>query len=274
MEKMSKEIKNQETKPQEVNDIKIKPSENMDESKANDIFDKILNKYDDEKPKSGEAKSDSETPTKEPLSEKELTSDSIKLQDKIDKDICAEYIDKLRKDDPKVDEVISKYEKVLNDPKATEQQKMRAYISLEQYKGTIFEKIFKNELSKYFKEINEKQRTVETVDGNTKPDIELFDAKKDIKIGTRTIGKGENLGVELKCGTDTYIYSQLEHICKQVKAHENSIVVVTKDYMELSKEKRVRFEEALEKENAKLYVTDVKAANVMNAIKENIKEEN
>ena len=45
MEKMAKEIKNQDVAQVETSDIKIKPSENMDKAKADNIFDKLLNEY-------------------------------------------------------------------------------------------------------------------------------------------------------------------------------------------------------------------------------------
>lgn len=49
MEKMAQEIKNYEVTQKETSDIKIKPSENMDKAKADNIFDKILNEYRQEK---------------------------------------------------------------------------------------------------------------------------------------------------------------------------------------------------------------------------------
>lgn len=44
-EKMSSEVKSQDIVSKDICDIKIKPSENMDKTKADNIFDKILNDY-------------------------------------------------------------------------------------------------------------------------------------------------------------------------------------------------------------------------------------
>lgn len=143
---------------------------------------------------------------------------------------------------------------------------------IETYKGTVFEDMLKDTVSPHFKDIEEKQVLIETSEGGTKPDIILRDAVEDLKIGNTEVKKGEDLFCEVKCGKKEYIENQMPHIEKQVLGHQegNSVVIVTKDYLEIEPGKCAAFEARLEQLNSSICVVDVAAEEVENVILENI----
>lgn len=182
-------------------------------------------------------------------------------------EICGKY--------ENIAKVLDKYEKILNDPDATIQEKMSAQIELKRYKGNVAEAMVKEILGPNFSDITDKQRLVNTELGDTKPDIELSNAKRDIQIDSIAVKKGESLGIEVKCGSAEYIFNQMEHINKQIKGlGENALVIVSKDYLDLSSEKRAEFEKILSDNGAGLYMLDVYSTDVMTAIEKQKENEN
>lgn len=143
---------------------------------------------------------------------------------------------------------------------------------VETYKGTVFEDMCKEELKDKFESVDAKQTMIETQEGVTKPDIVLRDAKEDFVVGNTEIKQGEDLYCEVKCGIKDYIGNQMEHIEKQVLGHQEgkSVVIVTKDYLEIPVEKRIPFEQMLEGHGSSINIVDVSAAEVESAVYENI----
>lgn len=143
---------------------------------------------------------------------------------------------------------------------------------VERYKGTIFEDMCKESLSDKFESIDIKQKSVETSEGVTKPDIVLHDAKDDFSIGDMEIKKGESLYAEVKCGSADYIESEMPHIQKQVLGHNDgkSVVILSKDYLEIDPNKRAQFEADLKNKGSGVVVTDTYGSQVEDAMLENL----
>lgn len=155
---------------------------------------------------------------------------------------------------------------------STEIDLQRQMKRIERYKGTIFENMCKESLQDRFNYIEEVQRTIETVEGDTKPDIILNDAKESFSIGNVEVNESEDLYVEVKCGTAEYIESQMSNIEKQVLGHSEgkSLVMVTKDYLDIDPQKRANFEMKLEQQGSEVFVADVYSYQVENAVIQNI----
>lgn len=143
---------------------------------------------------------------------------------------------------------------------------------IETYKGTVFENLIKNELSDNFLYVEPKQLKVNTHLGDTKPDIIFRDAKENLLIGTTDVKVGEDLFCEVKCGSKNYIESQMSHIEKQVLGHQDgqSVVIMSKDYLDINPDKRAIFEVRLEELNSSVCVIDIEADAVEASIIENI----
>ncbi|WP_169087347.1 hypothetical protein [Paenibacillus sp. PL91] len=189
-------------------------------------------------------------------------ADDIGLQAKTAEYGDPSHIRGIRSENEKVDVVLSKQEEVLQGP-ASDLSMQRAYETLERYKGTIFEYELKDTMKTSFEKIEDKQQIVPTEYGETKPDIIARGATEDLKIGTLEIKQGEDLFVEAKCGSSDYIRSEMGHVLKQVEGHDgNSLVVVTKDYLELSPEIRAGFEQRLTEKGSHIYVADIKSTDI------------
>lgn len=193
------------------------------------------------------------------------------LSEGIKEQATPEGIDHIREEYSNVDDVlmdITEKLKEAEEPMDLEAQSKR----IERYKGTIFEDMTKEELKPRFEGIEEKQRTVETVEGDTKPDIILEEAKDDFIIGNTEVKKGEDLFCEVKCGRKEYIESEMSHIEKQVLGHQEgkSVVIVTKDYLEIDPNKRAIFENNLEQRGSSVCVIDISADEVENAVINNV----
>ncbi|NHN34401.1 hypothetical protein [Paenibacillus agricola] len=184
-------------------------------------------------------------------------SDDIGLCD-ITKDFGnSDYINEIRAQNMKVDIVMSRQEGILsNNPSDLEYQ--RAAETLNRYKGTVLEYELKDTLANKFESVDVEQQLVPTDWGATKPDVILRGAVEDMRISDLQIAQGEDLYIEAKCGSSSYIRNEMGHILKQVEGHgENSLIVVTRDYMELSPDVRGSFEKQLAEKGSHLYVADV-----------------
>ncbi|MDQ1908947.1 hypothetical protein RAC89_00345 [Paenibacillus sp. GD4] len=168
-----------------------------------------------------------------------------------------DYINRIREGNEKVDAVLSRQEEVLSgNPSELEYQ--RAFETLDRYKGTIFEQELKHSLMDQFETADAEQQVVQTEFGATKPDIVMRGALEDIRIGDLEIGQGEDLYIEAKCGSSDYIRNEMGHILRQVEGHgDNSLVVVTNDYLELSTDVRAQFEKQLAEKGGHIYVADI-----------------
>lgn len=178
-----------------------------------------------------------------------------------------EGIDEIRGNYSNVDAVLADVGEKLNQAETEIELDMQMK-RIEKYKGTVFEDMIKEEVKPLFEGIEEKQRIVETVEGDTKPDIIFKEAKEDFTIGNTEVKKGEDLFCEVKCGKKEYIESEMAHIEKQVLGHQEgkSVVIVTKDYLEISPDKRATFEARLEQYGSSVCVVDVAAEEVEEAL--------
>jgi hypothetical protein len=166
------------------------------------------------------------------------------------------YIQEIREQNPKVDDVLTRQGELLKS-NPSELAYQRAQQTIEQYKGTIVEYQIKDSLIDKFEMAESKQQLVETEWGQTKPDVVMRGASRDMQIGDLQIKKGEDLMIESKCGSAEYIRSQMGHMLQQVEGHDgNSLVVVSRDYLDISPKVRANFEKALAEKGSHLYVGD------------------
>lgn len=196
---------------------------------------------------------------------------SKELSEKISEMLTNEGIDKLREEYPNLDKELNKIQLELQNAE-TPAERYRASNKLEQVKGRAMEVMLKDALAEYFDSVDEKQISVETDEGVTKPDIILSNAKNDITIGSTEISQGQDLGVEVKCGADVYIRSQISHILTQVLGHgENSVVIVSSEYNDMTSNAKGNLLNGLEERNSSLCVLDISSSDVRNALHNNIK---
>ncbi|MFJ7848132.1 hypothetical protein ACIQZM_09740 [Peribacillus sp. NPDC097206] len=189
-------------------------------------------------------------------------SDDIGLKGKNAEFGDSDYIGEIRNENEKINQVLSKAEVSLQND-SSDLNFQRVSENLERYKGTIFEHELKDSLQEKFEKVEDKQQIVSTEWGETKPDVILRDAQEDMMIGRLEIKKAEDLYIEAKCGSPEYIRNEMGHILKQVEGHEgNSLVVVTKDYLDLSPGVRADFEKKLAEKGSYIYVTDVTASEI------------
>ena len=147
------------------------------------------------------------------------------------------------------------------------------FSKISKYKGIIMECIIKESLTSIFENAENNQRIIKTPEGNTKPDIVLNRAKEQFIIGNTFVNKGENLFIEVKCGEASYIRNEMKHILKQVSGHKEgkSVVVVTKDYLDISEEQRAIFEEKLAQKGSSVCVLNVYSKDIEKPIIEYIR---
>lgn len=143
---------------------------------------------------------------------------------------------------------------------------------VETYKGTVFEDMNKEALKDKFESLDLKQNLVETSEGGTKPDVVLRDSKEDFSIGNTDVKKGDNLYAEVKCGSADYIEGQMPHIEKQILGHNDgkSIVLVSRDYLDIDPQKRSAFEAKLNEKGSDVIVTNVYGDDVEETMIENL----
>jgi hypothetical protein len=196
------------------------------------------------------------------INEVPYMADDIGLQQQTQEFGNPEYIQEVRSNYEKVDQVLSRAEQSLeSDPSDLNYQRVAE--GLERYKGTVFEHELKDSLKDQFEMVEDKQQLVTTEWGETKPDIILHGAQENMQIGGMEIQKGEDLYIEAKCGSPEYIRNEFGHILQQVEGHEsNSLVVVSKDYLDLSPDVRAEFEKKLSEKGSHIYVADVSSTDV------------
>lgn len=196
------------------------------------------------------------------MNEVPYMADDIGLQQQTQEFGNPEYIQEVRSQYDKVDQVLSKAEQSLeSDPSDLNYQRVAE--GLERYKGTVFEHELKDSLKDHFELVEDKQQLVTTEWGETKPDIILRGAHEDMQIGSLEVQKGEDLFIEAKCGSPEYIRNEFGHILQQVEGHDgHSLVVVTKDYLELSPEVCAEFEKKLSEKGSHIYVVDVASTDI------------
>ncbi|OIJ14223.1 hypothetical protein BKP37_09070 [Anaerobacillus alkalilacustris] len=189
-------------------------------------------------------------------------SDDIGLNEKTREFSDPAYINEIRSKNENVDQVLTRQEESLK-TNGSDLNYQRIDEQLERYKGTVFEHQLKDTLKDHFDIVEDKQQVVQVEWGETKPDVILRGAVEDMKIGDLEINKGDDLFIEAKCGSSDYIRSEMGHMVKQVEGHDgNSLVVLTKDYLDISPEIRAEFEKKLAEKNSAVYVVDVKATDV------------
>lgn len=240
--KNDSEIGNNES---EVFDGEIRENEMIDRVNVENINDESINEYDFQ---------DSES----------IHWDNIDLQSSINEITHEESINDIREEYSNIDSVMSDIESVLS-ANPSELDLQRIDKKIETYKGTIFEAQIKEAMKEKFEEVEKTQRIVETKDGQTKPDVVLKNAKEGIDISATTVAKGEDLFIETKCGGKEYLQKEIQngHIEKQVGGHEgNSLVIVTKDYLDLSDDIRQDFQKELKERESSVYVADVLAKDI------------
>lgn len=147
------------------------------------------------------------------------------------------------------------------------------------FKGDLMEAIIKEGLSESFENILDKEQQVDIGDDKkTNIDVTCENAKEDIKIGEVDVKKGENLYIESKVGDASYIRGQMNHMIDQLKGHhvagkecENgykSIIVVSKDYLNISEDKRSEFEEKLKELGTEVVILDKNGSEIESKVKD------
>lgn len=190
---------------------------------------------------------------------------------RIEEQCSPEGIENIKANYENVNDVMSNIKEGINNA-ATDVDLQKEMKRVETYKGTVFEDMNKEALKDKFESLDLKQNLVETSEGGTKPDVVLRDAKEDFTIGNTEIKKGDNLYAEVKCGSSDYIVGQMSHIEKQVLGHNDgkSIVIVSRDYLDIDPQKRSAFEAKLNEKGSDVIVTNVYGDQVEEAMIENL----
>lgn len=179
-------------------------------------------------------------------------------------------IDALREKYPNLDRELTTIQKDLQTAD-TPAERISAMNRLDQTKGRALEAMLKESLGDLFEAVDEKQISVETPEGVTKPDLILSNARDNIKIGGTAVAKGDSLGAEVKCGSETYIRSQVEHIFTQVLGHgEHSVVIVTKEFDTMTDIAKEKLQTGLRERNSSICKLNITSAEVKNALLENV----
>jgi|GEM_PF-3301864 len=205
-------------------------------------------------------------------------------QEKIEEileDLSVESILELAEKYPKVyNKLISAEKSIINDLQSIQnnpenEQKMLENVEqkIARFKGDLIEAIIKEGLSDNFDNILDKEQQVDIGDGKkTNIDVTCENAKEDIKIGDVEVKKGENLYIESKVGDASYIRGQMDHMIDQVTGHHEagkqsgngykSIIVVSKDYLNISENKRSEFEEKIKDLGTEVVILDKSASEI------------
>ena len=135
-----------------------------------------------------------------------------------------------------------------------------------QYRGIMAEDMVKETLRQNFEKVAEKQETVATEFGNTRPDAVFRDSEVEFSLDDLHVEKGDDLYIEVKTGSKDYIQSEMGHILNQVEGHEGeSAVVVSSDYLEIATDRRADFEEKLAEKDSCVVVMDTTAKQIDDA---------
>ena len=198
---------------------------------------------------------------------------TVEFNERVKSQVSSEGVQEIRENYENVDNVLNNIKDGIENSK-TDIDLQRQVKRVEIYKGTVFEDMCKEGLKDKFESIDSKQITIETPEGNTKPDIVCREAREDFKIGNVEVKQGENLYAEVKCGSADYIESEMPHIEKQVLGHSDgkSIVIVSNDYLQIDPQKRALFESKLREKGSDIIVVDVKASSVEEAIYNNLSQ--
>lgn len=213
--------------------------------------------------------------------DKPLNSENeIKIKNEMAKEISCSVremlsdrgIDNLRKQYTNLDKEFNKIEKQIENAKSPA-ERMAALNQIEQTKGRVMEALVKEVLKGKFDNVEEKQRSVETKEGTTKPDLILNSAKESFAIGGTNVKKGEDLGIEVKCGSAKYMTSEIKHIEEQVLGHpDNSVVILTNEANDMSTSAKNNLLPNLKERNSSVCVLDISSSEVKEAVFENIME--
>lgn len=201
--------------------------------------------------------------------------------------LTAEDILELSEKYPKVySKLIASEKSIINDLQSIQSNPEKAGEILEavdskigKFKGDLMEAIIKETLSDRFDNILDKEQQVDIGDGKkTNIDATCEKAKEDFKIGDVEVNKGENLYIESKIGKGSYIRDEMGHMLDQVKGHHiagqesgndyKSIIVVSKDYLNISEEKRTEFEEKLKELGTSIVILDKNSSDIENKVTE------
>lgn len=128
------------------------------------------------------------------------------------------------------------------------QAKVRKYMS-----GYLGEAVAHHALRPYVGAVSTQARTHFPDGRYTKTDLLVQDLKMPVILGKgagRYAPQGGSIGIEVKCGSPEYLYSQKEHLVFQSGGHKGADAAVTlcsADIMDLSEERRRALREELEK---------------------------
>lgn len=209
------------------------------------------------------------------------TNEASEGDDKIDKGVedrikellsTTEGIKELIDKHPELSEKFEKAEnavEVLNDPEKTTQEKNKASRYLGQFKGTLLEAATKEALSEFGLDVEDKQRTTEGDNGNTRPDvIAKNNTDHTISVFGVKVKPGETLSVECKCGKKEYISQELNsHIPNQLSGQEGKRILLTTSNVDVDKAEKV-----CKEHNATLVVLDVDTNTLTDIIKEEVEK--
>lgn len=212
-----------------------------------------------------------------------------KVYDVID-NLSKEQLKEISEKYPKVyNKLIGAEKSILNDlqsikdnPEKAEEILKNVENKIGRFKGDLMEAILKEGLDDFFDNILEKEQQVDVREGkNTNIDITCENAKQDFKLGYVEVKEGENLYIESKIGTSAYISGQMKsmengvekaHMLDQATGHHTagvesgreykSVIVVSKDYLEIYEGKREEFEEKLNEMGTELVILDKSASEI------------
>ena len=179
-------------------------------------------------------------------------------------------IDNMRKQYANLDKELNGIQKEFENAKSPA-ERMAALNKIEQTKGRAMEDVIKETLKGKFDSIGEKQISVETKEGRTKPDLILNSAKESFTIGDTHVKKGEKLGAEIKCGSAEYMTRETKHISDQVLGHpDNSVVILTNEYNDMSTSAKNNLIRNLKERNSSVCALEISSSQVKKALLENI----
>lgn len=199
----------------------------------------------------------------------DIENDDLKeLEIKLD---TPEAIQKLIKSHPEKAELwksVMNALETLNNPDATDAEKRSATVKLSTLKGQFLEIAVKDFLIEKGLSVEAKQRTVESQNGGTRPDvIATNNTDQPISVFGITINPGETLSIECKCGGKSYLTQQLYgHIPNQLSGLIGyKMLLTTEDIRQVNKN---LVQNTCQTYGATLAVLNIKASNIEQAIKE------
>lgn len=154
------------------------------------------------------------------------------------------------------------------DPDASPVESRSVQAKLSILKGQIMEVAVKDALTEAGFDVEAQQRVVEGESGGTRPDvIAVNNTDHPIEVFGTTIQPGETISIECKCGSSSYMTSQLNnHIPNQLSGQEGTRVLLTTSDIKGVPDGLAA--SVCNKYDAKLVTLDVSVAAVDKAIKE------